>query len=436
MDWIGPLLRYLKTKKVNAIVSVQATLEVNGAISITNLSRQLDQTNLNKGILQTILSKHQDNLVNQLCGPKYSRYKNRQYRRAGTAWRTLQTRHGEITLRVIKVRSLENNTIFKPLLLDLGVEPHKRIVDDLVLESAEAASLLTYRDAVTVIESLTKAETSKHRVHRYVQIVGLYMNAERRKSIPDRVGIMRGDGTKTHGLGGRKNMVNVVLGRDPETGDKHLLAVEVNEKWPETAIQVSSEADVLVSDADKALRNALRGKVLSYQLCVNHAVREAGNHLWRTGLPNDKRRCILSRLVSILRVLRFSVRKHLLDEDYGRLRWRIGWTLTELRKLASELTDAGLEGVGKYIRQSANYLVTYARLAVKGERIPYTNNLIERLMGEIAKRVKNRWMHWSTVGLENMLNILLVRYCDKSLYSSLKENFYKIEEVTIEVKIT
>ena len=95
-----------------------------------------------------------------------------------------------------------------------------------------------------------------------------------------------------------------------------------------------------------------------------------------------------------------------------------------------------MEGVGKYIRQSANYLVTYARLAVKGERIPYTNNLIERLMGEVAKRVKNRWMHWSTVGLENMLNILLVRYCDKRLYSSLKENFYKIEDVTIEVKIT
>jgi len=230
LDWIGPLLRYLKTKKVNAIVSVQATLEINGAISISNLSRRLDQTNLNKEILQTILTKHQDEIINQLCGEKYSRNKNRQYKRAGTTWRTLQTRHGEITIRVIKVRSLENNTIFKPLLLDLGVEPRRRIVDDLVIESAEAASLLTYRDTVTLIESLTKAETSKHRVHRYVQEVGSYMNAERRKSLPDRVGIMLGDGTKTHGLCGKKNMVNVVLGRDPETGAKHLLAVEVNKK--------------------------------------------------------------------------------------------------------------------------------------------------------------------------------------------------------------
>jgi transposase-like protein len=436
LDWIGPLLRYLKTKKVNTIVSVQAVLEINGPISIIDLSRRLDQTNLNNEILQTILSKHQDNLVNQLCGKKYSRDKNRQYKRAGTAKRTLQTRHGEIKLRLIKVRSLENNTIFKPLLLDLGVEPRRRIVDDLVFESAEVATLLTYRDAVTVIESLTKAETSKHRVHRYVQEVGSHMNVERRKCIPDRVGIMLGDGTKTHGLGEKKNEVNVVLGRDPETGAKHLLAVEVNKNWPETALHVHTEADVLVCDADKAMRNALRGRVLSYQLCVNHAVRQAGNHLWRAGVPKARRRSILNKLVTILRVLRFSVRKHLLDKDFGRLRWRIDWTLSELRKLASELVDAGSVGAGKFIRQSANYLVTYARLAVKGERIPYTNNLIERLMGEVAKRVKNRWMHWSTVGLENMLNILLVRYCDKRLYSSLKEKYYKIEDVTIEVKIT
>jgi len=45
-------------------------------------------------------------------------------------------------------------------------------VDDLVLESAEAATLLTYRDTKTIIEGLTKARTSKHRIHGYVQRVG------------------------------------------------------------------------------------------------------------------------------------------------------------------------------------------------------------------------------------------------------------------------
>ena len=57
-------------------------------------------------------------------------------------------------------------------------------------------------------------------------------------------------------------------------------------------------------------------------------------------------------------------------------------------------------------------------------------------MGEVAKRVKKRWMHWSTTGLENMLKILLVRYCDRKLYSSLKRNFYKDEGGFIIVKVT
>ncbi len=50
----------------------------------------------------------------------------------------------------------------------------------------------------------------------------------------------------------------------------------------------------------------------------------------------------------------------------------------------------GLPGAAKFIRNSANILVTYARLAMKGVRVPYTNNRVERLMGEVAKRVKNK----------------------------------------------
>lgn len=346
------------------------------------------------------------------------------------------TRHGTIRLRVVKVRSHENGSIMRPLLLHLGVEPRKRIVDDLVLESAEAATLLTYRDTKTIIEGLTKAKTSKHRIHRYAQRVGAYMDRERRKAAAEKVDLLYADGTKAHGNGGKKNDINVVLGKDLETGEKHLLALDVNKSWVETAGQVTATADVLISDADRAVRNALLEKALSHQLCENHAVREVNNHLWRAELPKRERAVIRGRLRTVLRTLRNSARRHLVDGDFERLQRRIKWTLGELRKLAGELVEEGLTGAARFIRNSANYLVTYARLAMKGVSVPYTNNLAERLMGEVAKRVKNRWMHWSTEGLENLLNILLVRYCDKELYASLKQNFYKDEEAVINVKVT
>ena len=81
-------------------------------------------------------------------------------------------------------------------------------------------------------------------------------------------------------------------------------------------------------------------------------------------------------------------------------------------------------------------MVTFARLAMKGTRVPYTNNLVERLMGEIAKRIKHKWMHWSTRGLENLLNILLARYCNKRVYGEMKEKYLSPKSTIVRLAIT
>ena len=69
-----------------------------------------------------------------------------------------------------------------------------------------------------------------------------------------------------------------------------------------------------------------------------------------------------------------------------------------------------------FIRSNARFMVTFAKLALKNIRIPHTSNAIERLMGEISKRCKHKWMHWSTKGLENILQIILVRYPNPQFY--------------------
>ena len=49
-------------------------------------------------------------------------------------------------------------------------------------------------------------------------------------------------------------------------------------------------------------------------------------------------------------------------------------------------------------------------------------SLIERLMGEIYKRCKHKWMHWSTHGLRNIL--ILIQYTDEALYTAFKKSLY------------
>ena len=44
-------------------------------------------------------------------------------------------------------------------------------------------------------------------------------------------------------------------------------------------------------------------------------------------------------------------------------------------------------------------------------------------MGEVSKRCKHKWMHWSTVGLKDILTIVLVRYTNKSVYEDFKKTY-------------
>ena len=42
--------------------------------------------------------------------------------------------------------------------------------------------------------------------------------------------------------------------------------------------------------------------------------------------------------------------------------------------------------------RNARFMVTFAELALEDVQIPYTTNKIERLMGEVSKRCKHKWM--------------------------------------------
>jgi hypothetical protein len=63
-------------------------------------------------------------------------------------------------------------------------------------------------------------------------------------------------------------------------------------------------------------------------------------------------------------------------------------------------------------------ILLFAYKKLEGITIPWHNNWMERLMGEIAKRMKNKWMSWSERGAKNLLNLLLRRYVERERYES------------------
>jgi transposase-like protein len=92
--------------------------------------------------------------------------------------------------------------------------------------------------------------------------------------------------------------------------------------------------------------------------------------------------------------------------------------------MARQLDEDGYRRAGESLKKNSRFVVTFAELALLGIKIPYTTNRIERLMGEVSKRCKHKWMHWSTVGLKDILTIVL-RYTNKSVYEDFKKHISK-----------
>jgi len=356
--------------------------------------------------LVSLIERRQEELVYELCGPRYSRC--HPYRRGGSYTRRLVTSLGEVRFKVKKVVSRTDGRVSTPILDALDIK-RRRYSRDVRMKCAEFASKMSYGDASTEYETATGIRVPKRTIHGFVQeLAPRLLRASRTAA---NAGLVIGDSTKVRGLGSREmNNVRVLI-----TGGGRLLSLTINDDWPR------AEAGVLVSDGEPGLVNAVEAG--RRQLCILHAIKYLLFTLWRVGMSREERdeaaRAVRRPLYTLVR----STRRHLEDGNRERLQARISWTLRELHATAHRLRDRGYPRAADFIEKHARFMVTFAELALEGVRIPYTTNRIERLMGEISKRCKHKWMHWSTRGLKNILTLVLIRYTDEPLYEHFKNAY-------------
>ena len=90
-----------------------------------------------------------------------------------------------------------------------------------------------------------------------------------------------------------------------------------------------------------------------------------------------------------------------------------------------------------YVRKHSNNIVTFVMVKFEGKDIPWNSNLIERLMGEIQKRCKHKWMRWTTEGQEAILILILTRYTNPKYYEEFKNQLLQTKnKQNIKIKIT
>jgi hypothetical protein len=443
----------LNNLEVKSLHKVEVSLHVNIEISedkkvtLGNIATAIKGLGIESKIAEQIIQTIDEKEVERLCGIKYQRGNGEnRYQRGGTCSRDPVTAIGKLNIKLHKVVDADTNKIYKPIYDIVDFEGKKVYQEDISMISVELATKMTYRDTVKEGKFITKDFPSPCTVNQRVIEYGEKIQELNANKI-ENAGIETAfsDGTKTHSQekGLEKNELNVVLGM--KNGKKVILEAKANESWNKMAKEMRSakavtDETVFCGDAEKEMKNAMTKDDDLYQLDLVHAARIAGFKLWEDKIMSlEERKTIVSKLEGVLYTLKNSVEKHLVDKNTDDLKSRINSTVDELKKMSKELWKLGCRKTATFIKEYSNNMVVFAKFAVNGRKVPWNSNIIERLMGEIAKRIKHKWMRWTTKGLETIINIILVRYCSEENYEEFKNVIMKSENlifIKTEVKIS
>ena len=414
-----------------------------GDFSIVNLSERIRDLEIEKLVLDRFIERFNEIITIGLCGEKYKHNKEERFKRAGNCERKITTMLGESEITVDKIRDTETGEIFKPLLTALDIKPYKNYQDDISFTSTDIATKNTYRDTKYILKNFMKKIISPSTINRRLIETGKeikeFIKNKNQNSDNKKQDHFYADGTKSHREDRYKNDIKVAITTNDQN-EKILLACSVNESWDDINQEInesnilSSDA-VLISDAEPELKNSLANAEKKYQLDFIHFIRDIGYKLWKDDqLDLNTRKKMKKHVEKIIYTLKNQTYKYANDEKT--LKKKINKAVDELKKFSKYLHEIGCEKTAKFIKKHTNHLVTFAILKTQGKNIPWNSNIIERLMGEIQKRCKHKWMRWTTTGQESILNLILTRYTNPQNYTEFKKQKLKTKNINnIQAKI-
>lgn len=389
----------------------------NEPITIAALTNRLYEEGAGKEDLVALLKARDRELCDQLCGPWYHPIQDGRYERAGSKKRKLGTRFGTITLKVRRVLDTVTGERFAPLWRDVRLDGRKVFQPDVIALAEQLGERMSYRNTREELAKVVPGAPSPRTINRRVIEDGNLLNAKIREREMETGSIMP-DGTRLHAQKGNHHDVNITLAVRP--GKKPLLrCLTVGEDWQshqgtlERTVfrdeKGSAIPSSMVSDLERGLREAMTPRHGYWQADHVHVPRATGFALWEDGMELERRRSVVDTVNGLLSHLRNSVAYHLPRGEKEAVEHRIQQTTKEFRRLGTLLSQEGFRRAAKLLHRVSNYVTTFATLALQGITIPWNSNLVERLMGEVSKRCKHKWMSWTTRGSQALLTLLVTR---------------------------
>jgi len=347
------------------------------------------------------------------CGrPRYSHQGrlDRQFRTSvGTVkirWRRLECQHCGST--IIPLREL------------LGLAPYQSKTSELEKMVAEVVSEQSYRRSSSHLDIIGQIPVPKSTAHRWIADSDCDAIEEHK----DTLDILFADGTGYKRRPDKANSINnrgelrVALGVD-KRGQIVPLGAFSGASWEQIAHSVKGTrknnkplADMLVSDGERGLCDALGKLCGSQQRCHWHTVHDLNYTLWQEDASKGERDLMQKELAAIIGIeLPQEDIEFVKDVDKSAIVAAKNHADYEIRRLIQTLLNKGYNLAADYLIRASKNMFSYVdRWLATGIVSPRVSSFIERMMRELARRLKRMAFGWSEEGAAKMARIIIKRF--------------------------
>lgn len=347
------------------------------------------------------------------CGCQRYAYLDQRPRRFRTSAGTV-----EIRWRRLECTGCGATTI--PLRDFLGIEPYQSKTAELEKVVAEVVSEQSYRRSSSHLEIIGQIPVPKSTAHRWIAASDCDGMEDRTETFD----VLFADGT---GYKRRpdpaadvtnRGELRIALGID-KRGQIMPLGAFSGVSWEQIAAAVNGKrtdteplANLLVSDGERGLCEALGKLCNSQQRCHWHTVHDLDHTLWEDGVAKTERVELQKELTAMIGI-------ELPEDDIERIKETDKEALLtaknhaeyEVGRLIETLLNKGYQMAADYLIRARKHLFSYVdRWLATGIVSPRVSSFIERMMRELARRLKRMAFGWSEEGAARMARIIIKRF--------------------------